>query len=103
MISAAVVFSVGLIAQLEQAFQAAAAIGQRALALQLDLRRRELLLQAVVLRADMAQADVTGPDPAHARGRRRDARWTSANTPKVTASRIGTPVREFTWAEIRST
>ena len=56
-----------LVAQLEQPLQAAAAIGQRALLLQLDLRRRQLLLQLVVLLLDMAQADVSAPHAAHAR------------------------------------
>ena len=40
MISAAAVFSVDLVAQLEQLLEAARAIGQRALLLQRDLRRR---------------------------------------------------------------
>ncbi len=49
MISAATVFSVTWLAQLEQLLEPARAIGQRALLLHRDLRARELALQRVVL------------------------------------------------------
>ena len=67
MISAAVVFNVQLVAQLEQLFEPARPIGQRPLLLQRDLRAAELPLELLVLRLGVAQADVAAPDAADAR------------------------------------
>src|SRR5207302_8662651 len=48
--------------ELEQLLESGRAIGQRALLLRRDLDRGELTLQVVVLRFEIAQADVAAPD-----------------------------------------
>ena len=57
-----------LIAQLEQTLEPAAAVGLRALPLQIDQRRVELPLQRRRSPREMTKIDVAGPDPADARG-----------------------------------
>ena len=101
MISAATRLQVRTVAEVEQTLEAARPIGQRALLLHRDLRRVELTEQLLVLALDVPQAGVVVPDvAAPKRSPPRYSRCTSANTPNVTASRTGTPEREFTCAEI---
>ena len=93
MTSAAVVSSVEAIAELEQLLEAARAIGQRALLLQLDLHLGQLLLQRLVLGCGPGAGRRSRPSRCRDAETTADAaRCTSANTPKVTASSIGTPL-----------
>ena len=97
MISAAVVFEVRRVAQVEQLLEAAAAIGERALLLQLQSRASaSCASELLVLLLHAAQPDVAAPDAADAATRPPTLpRCTSANTPKVTASSTGTPLFEL--------
>ena len=101
MMSAATVCSCELLAQLEQLLEAARPIGQRALLLHRDLRRRQLALQRVVLDLAPGAARSSRSTPGGCRRRRPTApRCTSEKMPKVTFSSIGTPDLELTCAEI---